>query len=78
MATLSDLIKDLIKIDDFDSNQFNATLAEIQDTLGQTDGGYASILWDTPTDVEWKKGKNEVRIEITCNYIKAEFEYLCQ
>jgi hypothetical protein len=75
MDNLVNLIEEMSSFDDLDSVEFNGTLAEIQEHIGQDDGGFASV-WFSGREDEWVQGDKVDRKEMLAEYIKAELIHL--
>lgn len=73
---LFDAIHNAAMIDTNDSQdgQMSTAIAEIQDILGQDDGGIAGVHFSGVED-EWVKMTYEERIEVLKNYISSELSF---
>jgi hypothetical protein len=68
------------KADDLDSEKFNDALADIQERIGQDDGGFAGAWFSEYKPSEnndpWKALNHWQREEVITEYIKAELKQL--
>lgn len=51
-------------------------LVPIQETLGQTDGGHASVFFSGPNGDEWENMSPEFRHELLLDYVASEVTHM--
>lgn len=55
----------------FDSDEWNLALAAIQDEMGVTDGGWASLFF-SGRETEWAESTLEERLALIDEYVSEE------
>lgn len=65
-------------VDDYESDVWHQALSEIQNALGQTDGGLAGLYFDETAGEIWNEGDTQVRINLIAEYIRSELNLNCK
>lgn len=76
---LIDAVKSICQLDcgeQASNSEFNELLREIQDILGQDDGGPAGMFFDDAIVSVWESASPSERMEIMRKYISIELQYV--
>jgi hypothetical protein len=72
MTTRREILANVVE---FDSDEWNQALADVQDEIGVDDGGFASLFFSGRND-EWEEAKTpELRLIIVETYVSAEKDW---
>ncbi|MDK9739304.1 hypothetical protein KI655_18575 [Vibrio sp. D404a] len=76
MANLFKLVEEAAKVKgELKSNEVNKAIANIQDALGQDDGGFAGIYF-SDYEANWHHISVVEKIKILSEYVAAEIRWL--
>lgn len=70
------LVRAVAEIEDYDSNEWHSTLADLQDALGQDDGGLAAIIFSEHNEQTWKLMGRESRVHFLSGYVRDEIIHM--
>lgn len=68
---MKDLIEAVTRASDLESDEFNNALADLQNEIGVSDGGWASLFF-SGMEEEWTDATLEERASLVRQYISEE------